>query len=106
MECITCSQEFVSTSDETECDTCWVKRGPPAKPPHGLDKVLALAGSQRALARQLGVSQAAICKWVRRGCVPPGRCVEIEAQYGVSRRELLEPRFMDLLDAPLGEGEG
>ena len=72
----------------------------------GIHKVVALAGSERALAVQLGVSQPAVNKWVKRGCVPPGRCVEIEAQYGVSRRELLEPRFMDLLDKPLDEGEG
>lgn len=72
----------------------------------GIDKVVALAGSQDLLASRLGVSQAAISKWVRKGCVPPGRCVEIEAQYGVSRRELLNPRFADLLDAPLDEGEG
>jgi DNA-binding transcriptional regulator YdaS (Cro superfamily) len=71
---------------------------------HGIHKVVALAGSQHALARQLGVSQMAVFKWVKHGCVPPGRCVEIEAQYGVSRRELLEPRFIDLLDTPLEEG--
>lgn len=62
----------------------------------GLRLVLAKAKSQdpakdqegvkghRALARILGVSQAAISQWRR---VPPARCLQIEKVLGVSRHD-------------------
>ncbi len=63
----------------------------------GIDKAVELAGSQQELARQLGVSQQAISEWVQRGYVPVGRVIEIEATYGVSRLELVDPQLRDLL---------
>lgn len=59
----------------------------------GINKVVALAGSQGKLAKRLGVSQAAISKWVTRGYPPTGRIIEIESEYGVPRLELLDPRL-------------
>ena len=63
----------------------------------GIDKAVELAGSQQELARQLGVSQQAISEWVLRGYVPVGRVIEIEATYGVSRLDLVDPQLRDLL---------
>lgn len=63
----------------------------------GIDKAVELAGSQQELARQLGVSQQAISEWVQRGYVPVGRVIEIEATYGVSRLDLVDPQLRDLL---------
>ena len=56
------------------------------------------AGSQAALAEQLGVSQQAISKWLRRGYVPIKRVLECEATYGVPRARLLDPRLRDLVE--------
>ena len=64
----------------------------------GIAQVIAKAGSQEALAQQLGVSQQAVQKWAKRGYVPPGRVVEIEAQYGVPRRDLIDRRLADLVE--------
>ena len=64
----------------------------------GIARVIEMAGSQDALASQLGVSQQAVQKWAKRGYVPPGRVVEIEAQYGVPRRDLIDRRLADLVE--------
>lgn len=63
----------------------------------GIDEVVALAGSQQAVADKCGVSQQAVQQWVARGFVPLGRAVELEAQYGVSRERLVDPRVVGLL---------
>lgn len=55
------------------------------------------AGNQVALANQLGVSQQAVSKWLRRGWVPSRRAMEIEHLYGVPRQKLINPRLVDLL---------
>lgn len=46
--------------------------------------------SQAALAAKLGLSQPAVAKWFKRGQVPPGRVLKIEAATGgdVTRHEL------------------
>jgi DNA-binding transcriptional regulator YdaS (Cro superfamily) len=64
----------------------------------GVARAIAMAGSQEALAERLGVSKQAVQKWAARGYVPPGRVVEIEAQYGIPRRDLLDPRLADLVE--------
>jgi DNA-binding transcriptional regulator YdaS (Cro superfamily) len=64
----------------------------------GVARAIGIAGSQEALAQQLGVSKQAVQKWATRGYVPPGRVVEIEAQYGIARRDLLDPRLADLVE--------
>lgn len=38
-------------------------------------KVLSIFGSQSRLARAIGVSNNAVCKWVKRGHLPPGRAI-------------------------------
>lgn len=63
----------------------------------GIREVIFIAGGQAALARQLGVSQQAVSKWVRRGFVPVNRVVEIEAQFGVPRHRLIDPKLRDLV---------
>jgi len=42
-----------------------------------IDKVVAIVGSQTKLAKAIGVSDNAICKWVSHGCIPPGRALEV-----------------------------
>ena len=69
----------------------------------GIARAVAEAGSQRRLAQVLGVSQAEIWRWVKRGWAPARHVVAIEATYGVPRRDLLRPEFVDLLDSGLGE---
>ena len=64
----------------------------------GVARAIDMAGSQEALAERLGVSKQAVQKWATRGYVPPGRVVEIEAQYGIPRRDLLDPRLADLVE--------
>lgn len=68
----------------------------------GIFKAVKEAGSQTALAEAMGVSQQAISKWVRLGWVPTERAIEIEAMYGVPRRELVAPKLRDLLEPPFG----
>jgi DNA-binding transcriptional regulator YdaS (Cro superfamily) len=55
--------------------------------------VVQQAGSQQALADQLGVSQAAISKWLLRGWMPLERAAEVEALFGVSRATVAHPRI-------------
>ena len=42
-----------------------------------IDKVIEIIGTQAALARTLGVSNNAVCKWVSQGFIPAGRVIEI-----------------------------
>lgn len=47
------------------------------------------AGSQSALARLLGVSQASVWGWLKRGTpLPPQHVLKVEQRYGISRHEL------------------
>jgi DNA-binding transcriptional regulator YdaS (Cro superfamily) len=64
----------------------------------GIEQAVRLAGSQSALARALGVTQACVWGWQRRGWVPVERAAAIEAEYGVPARQLVEPRVVQLLD--------
>jgi len=63
----------------------------------GIQKAITIAGSQKALGDHLGVSQQAVSEWEKRGYVPVERIVEIEAEFGVERAELIDPRLRDLL---------
>ena len=63
----------------------------------GIQEAVEKAGDQKTLAAQLGVTQQNVSWWVGRGFVPLDRAVEIEAQYGVDRRRLVDPKLVDLL---------
>lgn len=65
---------------------------------NGVERAIKKAGSQDKLADRLGVSQQVISKWKHRGYVPLNRAVEIEAQYGIKRAQLINPRIADLAD--------
>lgn len=65
--------------------------------PSGIARAVAAAGSQENLADYLGCTQQAVSEWVRRGYVPASRAVEIEAQYGVPRIDLLSRKLRDLV---------
>ena len=66
----------------------------------GIAEAVCLAGSQEKLAEQLGVTQQAVSKWMRRKWVPLRRAQEIEALLGVPRARLINPRIRDLVDMP------
>jgi DNA-binding transcriptional regulator YdaS (Cro superfamily) len=53
--------------------------------PEGLAAAIAAAGSISELARLLGVTNQAVCKWRR---VPAERVLEVERLTGVSRYDL------------------
>lgn len=63
----------------------------------GIDEAIVLAKSQKRLAEMLGVSQQVISKWKKKGYVPVGRVLEIEAQLGVPRERLVEPKLIGLV---------
>lgn len=56
-------------------------------------------GSQVHLAECLGVTQAAVSKWVQRGWVPLPRAREIEALFGVPRTSVADPKVVDALSS-------
>lgn len=63
----------------------------------GIEEVVEIAGSQEAVAQTCGVSQQAVSIWVTRGYAPLARAIELEAQYGVDRRRLVDPKIVGLL---------
>jgi len=69
---------------------------------NGIAEAVERAGGQVKLAQALGVTQQFISSCRRRGYVPPRRAVEIEAQFGIPRRRLINPRLVDLVDLPSG----
>lgn len=66
--------------------------------PTGIDDAIALAGSQRALARLVGCTQQAVHAWMIRGYVPISRAIEIEQSTGVPRQRLINPKWVEVLD--------
>jgi DNA-binding transcriptional regulator YdaS (Cro superfamily) len=66
----------------------------------GVLATLVAAGSTVALAAQLGVNYQAVQQWVNNGYVPLGRISEIEAQYGIPRSELMNPKYAAALAEP------
>ena len=56
-----------------------------------LRNLVATQGGQKHVAEALGVTQAAVSKWIISGFVPLRRAVEIEALYGVPRLKTVHP---------------
>jgi DNA-binding transcriptional regulator YdaS (Cro superfamily) len=67
----------------------------------GIGRAIEAAGGQGKLAEVLGVSQQFVSVCYKRGWVPVDRAVEIEALFGVPRRETINPRLASLLDEPM-----
>lgn len=65
----------------------------------GIRLAVIAAGNQQNLAEKLGVSQQVVSRWMRRGWVPVDRAQEIEALLGISRKSLLKPRLVELVDS-------
>ena len=57
---------------------------------NALHKAVSIAGSQKALADQIGVVQSAVANWLKRGNIPVEHCLAIEKATGgkVTRQEL------------------
>jgi DNA-binding transcriptional regulator YdaS (Cro superfamily) len=67
----------------------------------GIRRAVKMAGSQKQLAEELGVSKQYINLAVRQGFIAPVRAQEIEAIYGISRYDLINPllaRTLNLSD--------
>lgn len=57
--------------------------------PAALQRAVSIIGSQPKTATLLGVSQAAVSKWVRLGkLLPAGHVLAVEAATGISRHDL------------------
>lgn len=66
---------------------------PAALPDNAVAEAVGKAGSQAALARELGVTYQAVKNWVRLGYTPPQRAQQIENTYGISRASLVSPKL-------------
>lgn len=54
-------------------------------PSEALQRAIKIAGTQAALAAQLGITQSAVQQWLR---VPAERVLAVEAATGISRHDL------------------
>ena len=64
----------------------------------GIQRAVIAAGGQSKLAEMLGVSHQYISLAVRQGYVSPPRAQEIEAELGIPRHELVNPKLARVLD--------
>jgi DNA-binding transcriptional regulator YdaS (Cro superfamily) len=76
----------------------------------GLDKAVALAGSQAKLAMRLEVSQQAISEWVARGFLPVGRIDDVlnavdPSCKSIKPRDLIDPELVALMDKQFAREE-
>jgi len=55
------------------------------------------AGSISALARFVGVAHQVMNRWVQKGYVPLDRAVQINQEYGIPTRELVNPKLVKVL---------
>lgn len=63
----------------------------------GIDKAIAAAGSEQALADMLGCTQQAVNKMKRNGYAPKGRVDQIANGFGIPREELIDPKLRELV---------
>jgi DNA-binding transcriptional regulator YdaS (Cro superfamily) len=66
----------------------------------GIAEAVDAAGSQKKLGDALGVTQQSVSLWLTKGYVPNEHIVSIEAQFGVARTRLIDPRLAALVDLP------
>lgn len=66
----------------------------------GLALAVEKAGSISALARLVGVAHQVMNRWVQKGFVPLDRAVQINQEYGIPTRELVNPKLVDALFGP------
>jgi len=63
----------------------------------GIQKAVDAVGSQAKLAELLGCTQQLISIWVGRGYAPIDRIVELEQATGIDRKDLINPKLLNLL---------
>jgi len=63
----------------------------------GIKRAVDAAGGAKAFAAALGITKQAVYAWLDQGYVPIGRVVEIEAQFGVSRNDLVKPQINNIM---------
>lgn len=68
-----------------------------AKSRAALEALIVVATSQEKLGEKLGVSQAAVSKWLKRGYLPLNRAIEVEGLFGVPRHNTMNPRVVQAL---------
>jgi DNA-binding transcriptional regulator YdaS (Cro superfamily) len=67
-----------------------------------IERAVEAAGSQTALAKELGITPQAVSAWVDAGCVPLPRMKDVSALTGISIGDLLMDIQVDL-EAPPAE---
>lgn len=63
----------------------------------GVQRAIQKAGGQEPLGEACGVSQQAVSLWLQQGYVPWERVRKVSEMTGIPRRELCDPRLVDLL---------
>jgi transposase len=63
----------------------------------GIRYAVMLAGTQKNLAKILGVSNTTVSTWVRQGYVTDGKVKEIHKLYGIPSARLCNPAYQQLL---------
>lgn len=78
--------------------------GRSVKPLQGLavEQAIQLAGGVKVLAREKGVTHQAIYCWVKKGCLPVDRAIEIERTYGIPALKLVDPKLAACVRSLMG----
>ena len=65
-----------------------------------MEQAVRSAGSQTALGKALGVSQAAIWMWMKRGWMPVRRARQIEEIFNIPAVDLINPDLAGMVKNP------
>jgi len=65
----------------------------------GVQRAVDIMGSHAKLGDPLGISRQAVAQWALQGYVPWERVAEVHTLTGVPKRDLIDPRLRDLLEA-------
>lgn len=63
----------------------------------GVERAIKAKGGQEPLGEACGVTQQAVSLWLHQGYVPWERVHKVSEVTGIPRRELCDPRLVDLL---------